>query len=493
MSSTTNNFRRFVISTGGYHTGLTDKNNLMRYLMETRPQQIMPVMNTLFSQTQLKSTPLLDMAISGGEMLLDNSSDYWTWDMKLSEYNPATVVENLEASTTAPGLDGQPFRIKFDKRIFTHGDIISTDKRNIQFYVGTEEIYQVSDGYVYTCYLITDDVGAQFVAQKYLQVGIEYLKYGTIYGEASSQASELFFTPKVKLMNNIGDMHRLKHDVTGYAEQRDITVANVDVMGADGKVVPGTSRWFNYAEAEGWKQSLQLTDSYLMWSRKSSNLRGDSGYGLKTIAGLWQMTDYGWKSKFSKFSIPFLEEILLDVFFGRKEGADRNVVLWTGEAGMRMFSRAVRNELNTFGTFLISKDNYLRGEAMAMGGGGQFISWEMIGGGKITLQHMPSLDYDSTNYEKNTGVEGRYPASSASFIIHDLSGMRKNNIKVVRFKNWKDTDFGYIGGAINPFNMKRGFNATSLKHAYSMFWQNRVGLHIEDPTAMLKLEFDATI
>ena len=490
MSSTTNNFRRFIISSGDMKSGDTDQTNLMKYLLETKPQAILPTMSKMFSETQLVSTPLLDMALSGGKLELDGTSDSWTWDLALSSYNPAIVVENLESGTSAAGIDGQPIRIKFDKKIFSKGDLISCDKRNVMFRVGEEDIYQVSDGYVFTMYILSDDVGVTFAPQKYFAVGTEYLRYGNVYPEATSEASNLNFLPKVKLMNNIGDMSRWQHSVTGYAEKK---VINVDVIGSDGKPMQ-QSRWFGAAEAEGWKTSLTQTDAYLMWSRKSMNLRGDSGYGIRTIAGLWQMTDYGWKAKFSKFSIPFLEEILLDVFFGRKEmGNARNVELWTGELGMRMFDKAVREQLNTFGTFLISPENYQNGTRMNMGGGGQFISWEMVGGGKITLRHMPSLDYDSTNFEKNTGKDGRYPASSASFIIHDLSGERKNNIKIARFKNWAATEFGYIPGTIDPFTQKGTLMATNMKHAYQMFWQNRVGLHIEDPTAILKLEYDATI
>ena len=74
-----------------------------------------------------------------------------------------------------------------------------------------------------------------------------------------------------------------------------------------------------------------------------------------------------------------------------------------------------------------------------------------------------------------------------------MSGERKNNIKIARFKNWTATEFGYIPGTIDPFTQKGTLMATNMKHAYQMFWQNRVGLHIEDPTAILKLEYDATI
>ena len=94
MSSTTNNFRRFIISSGDMKSGDTDQTNLMKYLLETKPQAILPTMSKMFSETQLVSTPLLDMALSGGKLELDGTSDSWTWDLALSSYNPAIVVEN---------------------------------------------------------------------------------------------------------------------------------------------------------------------------------------------------------------------------------------------------------------------------------------------------------------------------------------------------------------------------------------------------------------
>lgn len=479
---------KLIVSEGQYFSGLADTNHITRYLNDNSPEVFSKVMVNVFMNRRIMANPMLEMTEGRNKVrYLDGTSDYWTWDISLSGFNPLVVVENLENTNTNVGIDGQPFKLKLDKDWFTHGDVISPDKRNIAFRIGDEAIVKESDGYIYTCYLVTDAVDTDFVPQKYFAVGVEYIRLYSMYGERASQFSKVNFTPMAKLMDYLPDQIRLEHEVTGYADKRVLKVATATYDESGNRVAVTDARWFKRAEIEFWKEYYKQVDYSLMWGRKSNHLKGEGGYNIRTPHGLWQKLDLGNVYPYSKFSIKLLEDFLLSIFFGRVEGKNRHVVLGTGEWGMQLFDRAIREEVGKFGLFLNS-DKMIDGSRMDMGYGGQFTRFYPINGGVVELKYMPSLDVDATNMEKGYGL---FPKTSATFIILDLSGDNMDNVQVVK-QNGQEA-FGYIEGTSSPFGPVQGKAVASPRDGYSMWAQTRCGIHVNDLSRTAKLIMDTSM
>lgn len=479
---------KLIVSEGEYMSGMTDTNHLSRYLDDYAPEKFSQIMINLFMNRQLMANPLLEMTEGKNNVkYLSGESDSWTWDIDMGNYHPLIVMENMESTTATPGIDGLPFKLKLDKDWFTNGDVITPDKRNIQFRITDDPILKESDGSVYTCVLITSNPGTSFVAQKYFAVGVEYIRLYNIHGERASQFSKLHFTPSAKLMDRLPDQIRIEHEITGYADKRVLKVASasIDENGKPIKLTDG--RWFRRAEIEFWKEFYQQVDRSLMWGRGSEHIKGEGGYNIRTPQGLWERLDMGNVYNYSKFSLKLIEDFLLAIFFGRVEGKNRRVVLGTGEWGMQMFDRAIREEVSKFGLFL-SSDKMITGTGMDMGYGGQFTKFYPINGGVVELRYMPSLDMDATNLEKGFGL---YPATSASFIILDLSGDSGDNLQLVKHKDAEA--YGYIEGTSSPFGTVRGRAVSSPKDGYSMWGQTRCGIHISDLSRTAKLVFNNSL
>lgn len=472
---------KLIVNEGKYFSGLSDTNHISQYLNDYSPEKFSQLMTQLFAHKQLLANPLLEMTEGRNKVMYLDTSDSWTWDIALSGFNPLIVVENKEASNSQAGIDGLPFLLKLDKNWFTNGDVISADKRKTKVRVGDEPILQESDGFVYTCYLLTKSPGTDFVNQKYFKPGTEWIRLFSVYPERASQFSKIWMTPTAKMVDHLPDHIRIEHEITGYADKRTIEVATAS-YDKNGNFMQLTNpRWFKRAEVEFWKHYYAQVEGQLMWSPESSNLKGESGYNLRTTDGLWHKLDYGNVYPYSKFSIKLLEDFLLSIFFGRVEGKDRNVVLMTGEWGMQLFHRAIREEAGKFGLF-ISSDKAIKGSGMDMGFGMQFTEYYMINGGKLTLKYMPSLDVQTTNIEKGAGL---YPETSATFIIMDLSGDYADNVKLVKHRD--SEEYGYQIGTASPFGpMKGGISSTPID-GYSMWAKTRVGLHVTDLSRTAKL------
>lgn len=478
---------KLIVNEGTYFSGLSDTNHISKYINDYSPEKFSQIMTQLFAYKQLMANPLLEMTEGRNKVQYLETSDSWSWDIALSGFNPLVIVENLESSNAFAGIDGNPFTIKLDKDWYTHGDILTADKRKFQVRVGDEPITRETDGFKYTVYLVTKTPGTDYIAQKYMKPGIEWVRLSSVYPERSAQFSKVWFTPTAKLVDHLPDMIRIEHEITGYADKRVIEVATAS-YDKDGKFQQLTDgRWFKRAEVEFWKHYYKQVENQLMWSRESSHLKGDSGYNIRTTDGLWYKLDYGNVYPYSKFSIRLLEDFLLSIFFGRVEGKNRNVVMLTGEYGMQLFHRAIREEAGKFGLF-INSDKMVRGSGMDMGFGGQFTEYFPINGGSIQLKYMPSLDIQTTNSEKGAGL---FPQNSATFIILDLSGDFADNVRLVKHRN--DEEYGYIVGTASPFGPIKGGLSSSPKDGYSMWAKTRCGLHVTDLSRTAKLVMESNL
>ena len=134
-----------------------DSYHLVNMLKSTDPMDLGPV--DLWAMTQKVEMPLYQMASFGGKntILVDNPRGEYKWQTPIVQDLPY-VVEDVEPGVAVLGQDGTTFKIKINKRVFGHGDIITYDKyKGAELYITAEDILPSGDGFVYTVQLVNND------------------------------------------------------------------------------------------------------------------------------------------------------------------------------------------------------------------------------------------------------------------------------------------------------------------------------------------------
>ena len=147
---------------------------------------------SLYTQTSMFSNDLQNMINEATPYYIDSNSDYWQWKVGVP-YQFPTIIE-IPASTaglSTPGIDGQEFEIVVDKKVFSAGDTITSDKRFApQFYI-TKDPVPYNTGWLYTCTLLSTTPLTDYVSASWLQVGLELEQIDNLVGEFDTQLSGL--------------------------------------------------------------------------------------------------------------------------------------------------------------------------------------------------------------------------------------------------------------------------------------------------------------
>lgn len=485
-----NHYSALVVKERNYMSNwMDDTNHLRSYLSEIEPQKMDNMVNMLFTHRQDMSTAFLSdlEAKSATTMLLTGASDSWSWKFK-KPLTPATVVENLETGNSTPGINKGTFKIKLSKDWFTYGDVISPDRFSGKAVrVVPDGIIPEAGGFVYIVQLVTDNRADYFPAT-YLDEGTEYEYLYSIYGEYNDQGTKVVHAGDLELTNSLAGELRTELAITDWADALTITVSSVIIDEKGNPKEVTDTRWFKRAETAAWAKHRRQKENYIVFGAPGTNLTGPSAYDVKSGMGLWHMLHLGSVEYYNTLTITRLEEAIGGMYYGRVPMNQRNVVLYTGEAGFILFSRAVELKLNGLGG-LIPLDKFVTGSGMNMGFGYQFRSYEMPNGGTITLKHMKLLDSFTTKHERGSG---RFSKMSATFIGLDMSYDSTENVQIVKRSTRADDYWGYVPGTCGPYGPTKGGLGANKRAGYEMWIQSRLGLHIEDVTKtfMLKPTFE---
>lgn len=473
-------YQRMVVQETPYMSEwMTDTNHLRSYLANVQPQMMDGLVNKLFMGRKDNTTPLLTALESRSKnvMLLNGASDSWTWDMDRPTV-PAEVVANPDSANTTPGINKQPFRIVLDRDWFGDGDVITCDAfSGKQVRVVNNGVKPVNGGVQYTVQLVTEDA-TEYFPPEFMTVGQQYRKLYFMGGEYNDHGSKVVHPGKMKLMNSLGGEIRTEIGITDWADALTLTVntINFDMNGNPQKVAD--SRWFKRAEIAAWAEHRRMKENYLFFGQAGNNLSAASAYDVKTSMGLWAFLHLGNVNYFSDLTLNTLDESIGDMFYNRVAGTQRDVELWTGEGGFRLFHNAVKRDLFGLGA-LVPADKFIDGRGMNMNYGYQFKSYDMPNGGRITLKHLGALDQFQTKAERG---RGRYSRMSCTFIGLDMSPDGVENVQIVKRSTRQNDYWGYIPGTASPYGPINGGMSANKKAGYEMWINSRIGLHMGDVT-----------
>ena len=510
-----------------------DSYHLVNMLKSAEPMDLGPV--DLWAMSQKVEMPLYQMSSFGGKntILVDTPRGEYKWQTPIVQDLPY-ITEDVESTETVLGQDGTTFKIKLNRRVFGHGDIITYDKyRGLEMYITADDILPSADGYIFTVQLVNNNNNAS-LDHKYLKPGTKFFRKGSArgeYGERFSDIGELSNGFR-EYYNFVGGAEAHVHySVSSRAEMMlkgglnadgsvpvteiwrtfdtnlDPSIANIDqmlaVMGKEyikkaydnGSL---TRSFLTKMEAAHLTKIATDIETYLMWGQ-GGRIKQDGPDDIRLSVGLWAQLDNSFKRIYNKsgFTLELFRSEIFNFFNGKVEfkGPDpqRQLIVQTGMAGMKMINEAIKKEAFGMGTSTIlnmdkSGVNAVSGNnAMDLNFGFAFTSYTIPFLANVKFVINSAFDNVHTNDIENPIIDG-FPLSSYNFIIFDITDNTNDNIFLLKLKWDNELKWFYQNGTMDYMGRSQGFQSSGNFNGYRvMMTQTMPSIWVKDPTKVLKI------
>ena len=532
MSTPSFNNGIFLRDTAYQASSHVDSYHLMNMLKDAEPTDMGPI--DIWAQTQKVEMPLYQMSSFGGKNIIevDNVRGEFKWQTPISQDLPF-VTEDIEPANLAKGIDGTSFKVKFNKREFGHGDIVSYDKYNgVEMIVSAEDdILPIGDGFIYTMYLVNND-SYKYLDNKFLKAGTKFFRKGSARGEYGERFSDISTKSGYReFYNYVGGAEAHVH----YSISSRADMMLKKGMNADG-TVPVTEIWRNFdrsmdptvssiedmvgkmgkdyvkrAMANGDLSRTFLTkmeaahltkiatdiETYLMWGH-GGRVRQDGPDDIRLSVGLWKQLDNSFKRVYNKssFSLEMFRAELYNFYNGRVEfeGPDpkRKIVVQTGLGGMRMVNEAIKREAASQNFTINAGEGgngigAIKGHGMNLGFGYAYTSYVIPFLANVEFVINPAFDNVHTNDIENPVIDG-HALSSYSFIIFDVTDNSQDNIYMLKLKWDNELKWWYQNGTMDYMGRTKGFQSSGQFNGYRVYMtQVMPAIWVKDPTKVLKI------
>jgi hypothetical protein len=497
-------------------------------LKSAEPTDLGPV--DLWAMAQKVEMPLYQMSSFGGKnvIMVDNARGEYKWQIPVAQDLPY-IVEDIEAENGTKGIDGQTFKIKLNRRMFGHGDIITYDKYNgVEMYITADDVIPTNDGFVYTVQLVNND-NTKYLDNKYLKVGTKVFRKGSARGEYGERFSDLGDVRAGfrEFYNYVGGAEAHVH----YSISSRADLMMKGGMKADG-TVPVIELWRNFEKTNDPSitsledmaaklgkdyvkkayQSGQLTrtflttleaahltkiandiETYLMWGQ-GGRIKQDGPDDLRLSVGLWKQLDNSYKRIYNRgsFNLDLFKSEIFNFFNGRVEfkGPDpqRSLIVQTGIGGMKLVNEAIKREAVNSGLVLNAHElGAVTGKGLDLNFGFAYTSYVIPFLANVKFVLNPAFDNVHTNDIENPIIDG-FPLSSYNFIIFDITDNTNDNIYLLKLSWDNQLKWFYQNGTMDYMGRTQGFQSSGQFNGYRVFMtQTMPAIWVKDPTKVLKI------
>lgn len=529
----------FLRDTSYQTSSHVDSYHLSNMLKSAEPTDLGPV--DLWAMAQKVEMPLYQMSSFGGQnvIMVDNARGEYKWQIPVAQDLPYIsedlATTNAGLATTALGVDGQTFKIRLNKRVFGHGDIITYDKYNgVELYVTADDIIPAGDGVIYTVQIVNNDNTKKIDATSAtnpMKSGAKMFRKGSARGEYGERFSDLGSVSAGfrEFYNYVGGAEAHVH----YSISSRADLMMKGGMKADG-TVPVMELWRNF-EPEFAKdpsitsletmvqkmgkdsvkkamQSGQLTrtflttleaahltkiandiETYLMWGQ-GGRIKQDGPDDIRLSVGLWKQLDNSYKRIYNKssFNLDLFKSEIFNFFNGRVEfqGPDpnRQLIVQTGIAGMKLVNEAIKREAVNSGLVInASEVGAITGKGMDLNFGFAYTQYVIPFLANVKFVLNPAFDNVHTNDIENPIIDG-FPLSSYNFIIFDITDNTNDNIFLLKLSWDNQLKWFYQNGTMDYMGRTQGFQSSGNFNGYRVFMtQTMPAIWVKDPTKVLKI------
>jgi hypothetical protein len=507
-----------------------DSYHLVNMLRGTEPMDMGPV--DLWAMAQKVEMPLYQMASFGGKntIMVDNPRGEYKWQTPTVQDLPY-IVDDLESGDV--GADGVTFKIKLNKRIFGHGDIITYDKYNgMELYITADDIIPAGDGFIYTVQLVNND-NAATLAATYRVAGTKFFRKGSARGEYGERFSDISVqTGFREYYNYVGGAEAHVHySISSRAElmmkgglnadgtlpvteiwrmfdkNMDPSVTSLETMVSKmGKEYVKkaydngtlTRSFVTALEAAHLSKIATDIETYLMWGQ-GGRIKQDGPDDIRLSVGLWKQLDSAYKRIYNKgqFSLELFRAEIFNFYNGKVEfkGPDpkRELIVQTGIGGMKLVNEAIKREAISAGLVINAGTNggggigAISGQSMDLNFGFAFTSYTIPFLANVKFVLNPAFDNVHTNDIENPMIDG-YPLSSYNFIIFDITDNTNDNIFLLKLSWDNQLKWFYQNGTMDYMGRTQGFQSNGVFNGYRVYMtQTMPAIWVKDPTKVLKI------
>lgn len=431
-------------------TNHIDKAHITTLLKSAPAVDLGPV--DLFAFAKKKEAPLYTFASFNKNNIIyvNHPRGEYTWQTPIAVELPY-IVNDVDPTNTKKGIAGTPFKLKFNKRAFSHNEIITYDKFNgIEVYITEDDIYQVSDGFIYTCKLVNNDNNA-YLDNKYLANGTVWFSIGSIKGEFTEKFADFRVEAGYReFYNYVGTGEAsVQFSISSEADaiakgllnsdgrlnvteiwrvfdsniDPSITDLNslVDKMGVDyvknlrknGKL---SYSFVTKIEAMMLSKIMRDHENYLMWGKGGRIQQNFGADDIRMTVGLWQQLNRGYKFIYTKdsFSLDIFRAEIFNFFAGKVdfEGPDpnRRLLVHTGLGGFQLVQNAIAAKIAQSGMQVQAATNAgigaIQGSPMNLNFGYAYSGITFPFLANVTFVINPAFDNYNTNDIENPKIDG---------------------------------------------------------------------------------------
>jgi len=465
-------------------------------------------------------------------IMVNNNRGEYKWEVPIAIDLPY-IVEDIDPSNTTKGIGGTPFKLKFNKRVFSHNYIITYDKFNgVEVAITEDDIFQVSDGWIYTCKLVNNDNGA-YLDNKFLANGTKWFAVGTIKGEftdryadfiaeagyrefynfvGSAEATRQFsITDRADAINrglltpdgkvNVVEIWRvfdsnIDPSITNLNElQQKMGTDYVKNLRKQGKI---SNSFVTKIEATMISGITKDIETYLMWGKGGRISQNTGADDIRLSIGLWKQLDRGYKYVYTKdsFSLDIFRSEIYNFFAGKVDfdGPDsrRKLIVHTGIGGFTMVQNAIQRAVAASGLVVQAAENAGVGavtgsNAMSLTYGYAYTGIKFPFLANVTFVINPAFDNYNTNDIENPLIDG-FPLSSYSFIVFDVTDNINDNIYLLKWGQDHELKWFYQNGTMDYLGRKTGFQSSGTFSGYRVYMSQRYpAIWVKDPTKIMKI------
>lgn len=397
-----------------------------------------------------------------------------------------------------PGAGGMPVKLFLDVDWYTEHDVLAPIRnKQCSVVIQSETPVPVDGGYTYDAVLLEEDDGA-FIPTEYLSQGEYWIKTGSLTSwEKAGTAGSLQFGDGFSYIEFEVPLTTMmwQFEIDGEAHRQfgNLAIARCD---DEGRPMPEGTRITNYIEARANAQIEQEKELFLTYGRKTEHLLDkNTGKQITTGPGIFQFLEEGNVIPYSPEvqNIDFIVDQIEAMWFDRVPTQSRELLLFTGQAGLRMFSDWVNEKFGN--TAAIFDYNFVLNSRTPFDNRGgrkgfafsppQFVEYQLPTFGNIKVAHWPILD--------NTRITGTfypgsfYPVTSYEFVAFNI-GFGEPNVKfLTRTDNKIST---YIPGLWSPFGATGQDNPvfknpSYFEESYKWIHKETFGMVLMDPSCTL--------
>ena len=470
-----------------------------------RPYDFGMQVSKLFSSCNIYNDKVLTQLTMASGNFKAIDSDVYKWTLAGDDKVAFYVVDEIEDFTTltTPGKGNSEFRIVLDKGWLEQPDVIQLEDNRYPFLEIQGTGQQHGQGWVYIVSLQSSDP-TDFVDPALVSIGARVVHAGT---SIATEMNDIYgtdqYSSQMDLECQIGAFAR-KFEVTDKVVRKEIAArkreGKRDMFSSGyafdirqgGKVIP-RGAFITMAEAR-LMNAIEMDRELAMTFGKASTKMDITGrYIKRTGPGFRELVKDGHILYHNGSLTPsMLEDFLHNIFLQRIPSESRDIVLDTGEGGMRLFHQILASEANSF----LTLDTIRMQQVPGIGGnrgisyGAQFVEFHAINGIRVRLKYNPMKDNHDYCFRKHPD-NPLYTVDSFRFDIYDFgSSDGENNMQMVLEDNVES--YSYTRGMIDPKTgpIKDGSLVPSFNKGIAFEREMSGGLWVKDTSRIGSIVFE---